>query len=254
MEFIFLILALLATTIGALSGMGGGIIIKPVMDAISGLDISAINFMSGCTVLSMAIVSVYRGKNDSIKMNYKVAGLLAIGASIGGVFGKIIFESMTGNLALIQSIILFSLNIAIYFYVKFKHMIKTYEVDHFLYCLLIGFILGNISSFLGIGGGPINIVVLKFFFSSSPKVTAKKSVFIILFSQCSSFLMTCYTGVPVGVNYLGLILMIVGGCTGAILGGKISKKLTEVQIDDLFTDVLVAIIILNAYNIGTIVS
>lgn len=172
---------------------------------------------------------------------------------MGGILGKTLFELIPSNAALIQSTILFVLNIAIYFYVKFKASIKTLEIDNLPISGVIGCSLGTISAFLGIGGGPINIAVLKYFYSSSPKVTAKRSIFIILLSQISSLVTVLISGVPQNVNYFALGLMIIGGCSGAILGGKVSKKLTEAQVDDFFTDVLVAIIILNAYNMGRLI-
>ncbi len=252
MEILLCGIAILATTIGAISGMGGGIIIKPVMDAISGLPVSTINFMSSCTVLAMAIVSIYRGRKDEIDIDYKISSALALGACLGGVLGRILFDFIPANHALLQSTILFWLNIGIYFYVKFKKRLKTKNTSNLGNCAVIGLILGAISSFLGIGGGPINIAILTYFFSSSPKVTARRSIFVILLSQISSLLTIFATGIPNNVNYVTLVLMMFGGCMGAILGGKISKKLTEVQVDDLFTDVLVAIIILNAYNMGAV--
>ncbi len=136
---------------------------------------------------------------------------------------------------------------------KFKRIIKTRHLHNYVGCALVGGCLGAVSSFLGIGGGPINIAVLNYFFSSSPKVTAKRSIFIILLSQISSLVTVFLSGVPEGVNYIALGLMAIGGCTGAVLGGKVSKKLTEHQVDDFFTDVLVAIIILNAYNVGRLI-
>ncbi|MEI3183290.1 MAG: sulfite exporter TauE/SafE family protein [Lachnospiraceae bacterium] len=39
------------------------------------------------------------------------------------------------------------------------------------------------SSFLGIGGGPINLVVLLYFFSMDTKAAAQNSLYIILFSS-----------------------------------------------------------------------
>lgn len=250
MELLLFLVAIFATTIGAMSGMGGGIIIKPVMDAMSGMNVSTINFMSGCTVLGMAVVSVYRGRNEELDINYPISLALALGGCVGGVLGKILFEYMTGNTSMIQSSLLLVLNVAIYVYVKFKARITTLQVTNLGACALIGGGLGGMSSFLGIGGGPINIAVLGYFFSSSPKVTAKRSIFIILLSQISSLMTVLISGVPENVNYIALCLMIVGGCLGAVFGGKISKKLSEAQIEDFFTDVLVGIICLNTFNIG----
>ena len=50
-----------------------------------------------------------------------------------------------------------------------------------------------ISAFLGIGGGPLNIAILYYFFSMPPKVIVKNSLFIILFSQAASFMTTIIT-------------------------------------------------------------
>ena len=53
MIFLIAAIAFFASTIGAICGIGGGVIIKPVMDAFGVMDVSVINFLSGCTVLSI---------------------------------------------------------------------------------------------------------------------------------------------------------------------------------------------------------
>ena len=57
----------------------------------------------------------------------------------------------------------------------------AYKVENASVCVLIGVFLGIMSSFLGIGGGPINFVVLFFFFSMSTKIAAENSLYIIFF-------------------------------------------------------------------------
>ena len=42
----FLIVSLLASVIGAICGIGGGIIIKPVLDSLNVLEVSKISFLS----------------------------------------------------------------------------------------------------------------------------------------------------------------------------------------------------------------
>lgn len=245
--------AIFATSVGAISGMGGGVIIKPIMDAVSGLDIAVINFMSGCTVLAMALVSVYRGRKDHLDIDLKLSTVLALGACLGGVLGKLLFEYFPGNLDFIQSAVLFVLNLLIYVYLKFKTRIQSLQLKNLGGTALVGGFLGALSAFLGIGGGPFNVVILHYFYSSEPKITAKRSIFVILLSQISSLLTVLVGGVPEGVPYLALALMCVGGCTGAILGAKVVKKFNDTQMDEFFKDVLVGIIVLNAYNLGRIV-
>lgn len=38
----------------------GAVIIKPVLDAVGVMSVSSISFLSGCTVLAMSVVSVYK--------------------------------------------------------------------------------------------------------------------------------------------------------------------------------------------------
>ena len=54
--FVFSIVVLVATIVGSISGIGGGVLIKPVMDASFPLTTSQISFLSGTTVLTMTIV------------------------------------------------------------------------------------------------------------------------------------------------------------------------------------------------------
>lgn len=249
MSILLMIVAIGASAIGAISGIGGGVIIKPIMDAFGVFEISTINFLSGCTVLTMAISSFVKGLNDDVKINYSICVPLSVGASIGGVVGKSLFGNHFGFLSLIQSLLLLLINILVFVYIKNRSHINSLSTINIGYCAIIGFVLGAISSFLGIGGGPINIAVLYYFFSLSPQNTAKNSLFIILFSQLTSLLTTLFTrNIPEFIPAV-LALMCTGGVMGAFLGGKISKKLTDEMIEKLFIYVLITLIVLNIYNV-----
>ncbi len=247
--FLFFTIALVASTIGAISGIGGGVIIKPLMDAFSGLDIAVINFLSGCTVLTMSISSYIRGLKQELKINYKRTIPLALGASVGGIVGKMIFASLTTNVALIQSSMLLIINIGVFIYIIKKASIKSLHINNIILCCLIGFMLGSVSSFLGIGGGPINIAVLYYFFSMTPKLTAKNSLFIILLSQFSSLATTLFSGAMLEVSIWALALMCLGGVIGAIVGGKIDKIMDDDITEKFFMVVLLMLILLNIYNV-----
>ena len=51
---IFFLVSLLASVVGAICGIGGGVIIKPVLDLLHLESVSTISFLSVCTVLSMS--------------------------------------------------------------------------------------------------------------------------------------------------------------------------------------------------------
>lgn len=54
---VYILISFLASVIGCICGIGGGVIIKPVMDAFHIYSVSTISFMSGCIVLAMTSYS-----------------------------------------------------------------------------------------------------------------------------------------------------------------------------------------------------
>ena len=113
---------------------------------------------------------------------------------------------------------------------------------------MIGVLLGIMSSFLGIGGGPINLVVLAYFFSMSTKEAALSSLYIIMFSQITSLIQTCVTGTIPEVEASYLIAMVVGGILGGTLGSKVNKKIDEDGVNKLFIALMIVIVCINIYN------
>ena len=134
-------------------------------------------------------------------------------------------------------------------YTIFKDKIKTRQIDHPVVCVVIGVVLGLLSSFLGIGGGPVNLVVLFYFFSMSTKTAAENSLYIIFFSQAASLISSIVTGSVPEFQIGVLVLMVVGGICGGICGRALNKKIEEKTVDRLFIGLMVLMILINIYNI-----
>lgn len=255
MNIIFLIISFSASVIGAICGIGGGIIIKPILDATNTLGVSEISFLSGCVVLSMAIISVFKSMKRGDKLvEFKTGTPIAIGAAIGGIFGKEIFqfayilypsENMVGAM---QAIVLTILTIGTLIYTLKKARIKTHDISNIMVCVAIGLLLGCLSAFLGIGGGPINLIVLAFFFSMEEKQAAVNSLYIILFSQATSLLSTVVGGSVPEVDLLLVLLMIAGGAGGGMVGSKVSQKISGSLVNRLFIGMMIVIIGISLYN------
>jgi hypothetical protein len=249
------LIALAASVVGAISGIGGGIIIKPVLDTFGFFGIATINFLSGCTVLSMAAVSLIRNRSSEAAINRKVGGLLAISGVAGGIIGKYLFNLLLNSASnidrvqIIQASILLLLTVGVLIFTLFKHRIKPLHLENFIFCIITGLILGITGAFLGIGGGPINLLVLYLFFSMDSKTAAINSLFIIFFSQLSSLLLTVSTGSIPEFNLSILSFMIIGGISGALIGSTISRKLSPNGVDRLFMIVLTIIIFVCVKNI-----
>ena len=251
---VFLI-CFLASVVGAICGIGGGVIIKPVLDAFGIMDVATISFLSGCTVLSMSCYSVGRNMlSGDNRVNFQTGTPLAIGAAIGGVAGnqmfkmvKMLFENQN-TVGSVQAGCLAVVTAGTLLYTLYKSRIKTHNVRSKLACLLIGTVLGIMSSFLGIGGGPINLVVLFFFFGMDTKTAAQNSLYIILFSQITNLLTMLLTRSIPGFSLFALVLMVAGGIGGGIAGRALNKKMDNKAVDKLFIALMVVIIGIRLWN------
>lgn len=245
-----------ASVAGAICGIGGGVIIKPVLDAFGIMSVSAISFLSSCTVLSMTTYSVIRSKlSGASRIDQKTGFPLAVGAAIGGVAGKYLFQiirSMSADpnkVGAVQASCLFIVTLGSLLYTIKKNQIRTMKVANQLSCVGIGLFLGILSSFLGIGGGPINLVVLYYFFSMDTKTAAENSLYIILFSQIASLAASLITRSLPEFSIRMLALMAVGGIAGGIAGRTVNRRIEDRTVEKLFIWLMVLMLAINIYNI-----
>ena len=247
MMVFLLLVSFFASVGGAICGIGGGVIIKPALDALNIASVSTISFLSGCTVLSMSCYSV--GKALAAKeslVDFKTGTPLALGGAVGGIVGKSLFSALTAmfsqqSVGICQSLCLAALTLMTICYTLNQRRIHTHHITNPVVCVLVGLVLGILSSFLGIGGGPINLVVLYYFFSMSTKVAAQNSLYIILISQITSLGTTLLTGAVPPFQWSWLILMVVGGISGGMVGRKINKRID-------FIGLMVIITLISLYN------
>ena len=252
---IFFLISLIASTIGAIAGIGGGVIIKPVMDSFQILPVSTISFLSGCTVLSMSLYSVARAAaSGDNHLKAQTAVPLGVGAAIGGVLGKELFKRLSAMFAQpdmvgsIQSACLLLVTLLTFFYTIFTAKISTRQVKNALLTALIGLVMGILSAFLGIGGGPINLMVLSYFFSMDIKTSAQNSLTVILLSQIASLATTLITRSVPKFPVLLLCLMVLGGILGGILGRVLNKRMSAKHVRLLYLAAMVVIILLSLKN------
>lgn len=253
---LFWLISFGASIAGAICGIGGGVIIKPTLDAFGVLSVSTISFLSGCTVLAMTCYSVIKGKMSGESLIDMHTGTpLAIGAAIGGVVGKSMFQMLSDlftdkdMVGAVQAACLLLITLGTLLYTLKKDRIRTMKVKNLAACVAIGLVLGIFSSFLGIGGGPINLVVLFFFFSMDTKTAAQNSLYIILFSQITSLLNSLVTKTVPDFSIWLLVLMTAGGILGGMSGRKINKRIDGHVVDKLFIILMVVIMGINVYNI-----
>lgn len=252
---IYFVVSLLASISGAICGIGGGVIIKPVLDLLQTDSVATISFLSSCTVLAMSCYSMLKNlSNGENRIDLQITIPLAVGGAVGGVVGKQSYSSIAAmypnpdTVGAWQAALLAVVTFGTLVYTLCKKRITTHHIDHLIACTLIGFALGVLSSFLGIGGGPINLVVLFFFFSLDTKAAALSSLFIILFSQLSSIGLTVLFATPPPFSWNKFVLMVAGGLLGGIVGRKINKSISSKFVENLFAVQIAIIIVICIYN------
>lgn len=247
MLLLYSVVILIATTLGAIAGLGGGVIIKPVLDLIGYHDISTISFISTSAVFSMSVYSVIKQIKNGIKVDWFLVVLISIGAMLGGNFGNIVFTKILtifneSTISVIQAILLTSLLIVTMLSIKTK---KTYTIKSPILYVVVGICLGTISSFLGIGGGPINVAIFVFLFSIDLKKATIYSLATILFSQGSK-LITIGTTTGFMIYDITMLFYIIPiAIIGGIIGSYFNKKFNNSIIRTTFTISVLVIIVIN---------
>lgn len=256
MTYIILILiSFSASVIGSICGIGGGVIIKPVMDSFKIFSVSTVSFLSGCIVLSMAAYSVVCSRlSGSCSIDSKRSGWLGLGAAVGGIAGKQLFEIIaeftagSERIGAVQAAVLFAITFATIIYTLNKEKIRSRRTESAALCCLIGLGLGMMSAFLGIGGGPINLMVLYFFFSMDTKTAAQNSLYIILISQLVSLLTTVASGEIPKIPLWLFGAMVCSGIFGGAVGRSINKQISAKNVNRLFIGLLCVIMLVCCYN------
>ena len=124
------IIIIFATFMGAFVGLGGGVIIKPLLDLIGKDSVAVVNFISTCAVFSMSISSTVKHIRSKTKIDFKLIISLSVGAVIGGILGSKLFDYLLGifnnnMLKSLQGLILGILLVISVIYINIKNAIST---------------------------------------------------------------------------------------------------------------------------------
>lgn len=251
---LYFLIAIGSTTVGSLTGMGGGVIIKPVCDVLGTYDVSVIGVLSSITVFSMSVVSIGRQMLARTKIPFQTAIPLAIGSLVGGQCGQIMLRSLTSGLenrlvTVIQNIALAFLILAVFLYMKNKSKIPTHHWDKILPALFAGVFLGICSSFLGIGGGPINVALIIYLFSFDTKTATISSLITILFAQISKLVSIAVDPGFAAFDLSMAPVMVTGAIAGGLIGASLNKKLSVEAVERAFNGVQMLVLAITLFNI-----
>ncbi|WP_425060277.1 hypothetical protein SCACP_09540 [Sporomusa carbonis] len=225
--FSFVIFGLALGAFGTLLGIGGGVILVPVFLLLMHY---TPQYAIG-TSLAVVFFNALSGTFAYIRQKkvYYDAGIRFSLATIpGAFFGSYFAKYFTSNSFNMTFGILLTLLAFIIFYrsVSSKVEEKPFNKEEFQYNRLLGvllsFVVGFLSSILGIGGGPIHVPILIYLLGFPTHVATATSHFVLAISS--------FVGV-VSHYVLGNILLVpaiatgIGATVGAQLGARLSLKM-----------------------------
>lgn len=255
-ELVYFVVIIIANTIGSISGMGGGVIIKPIFDYVAFDSVMTISFYSSVAVFVMSIVSTIRQVQAGHRLDFVNIINLSLGSILGGYLGSLTFDfllSLSGpkSSQLVQ--IILTMVMLIFSLLSTKNIFKRYYLSKMRWYIFCGVFLGFLSSFLGIGGGPINVAVFLIFFGTSIKIATIYSITTILFSQFSKIISLLVLSHFNDYNCIVLIYIIAAGIIGGLLGAKFSRILSEDKVSIVFQTVVLLVLLINFYNLYTLI-
>jgi len=263
MHFVLVILVVtVGTFLGSLCGIGGGIIIKPILDAINDFSHFQIGLISMSCVLATSLSSVIKHLLNKTQIKYKDSITLAIGSILGGIAGafllglvkKLINDDV---ITIIQNglIMVFMMLILLYMLVLKKKGISYHLESIFVICA-IGFFLGMISVFMDIGGGAINVCIFVLLFSMDVKSVAVDSLLVIVFSQTAKFVQYIIMGkfnehvvFDEKLSWWVFVIFIVISVVTGIVGPILNRKIKANYIDYAYNLSIFSIILMSGYNV-----
>lgn len=178
-----LALALLGALTGLLSGLfgiGGGVVLVPMLTIFLGYQQ---RLAAGTSVAAILPAAVVGGIGYGIQGNvdWIAALLLAVGVVIGAQVGSYLLARVpTGVLRWLFMVFLLGVVVSLWFVVPQREA----EIDMTLLLgsglVLLGLITGILSGLLGIGGGVVVVPALMFFFGSNDLVAKGTSLIMLI--------------------------------------------------------------------------
>jgi uncharacterized membrane protein YfcA len=176
-------LALLGALTGMLSGLfgiGGGVILVPMLVMLLGFQQRLAAGTSVAAILPAAVVGgigyALQGNVDCI-----AAAALAVGAVGGAQLGSFLLSRVpTGFLRWLFMGFLAVVIVSLWFVVPHRDDTITISVLAVLLLVVTGFVTGVLSGLLGVGGGVVVVPVLMFFFGASDLVAKGTSLLMLI--------------------------------------------------------------------------
>ena len=229
------LLGLAAGILGSMIGLGGGIVVVPVLTFLGfSPPLAASNSLFAAFSNAVASSASY-AKQERIQ--YSLALKFGLPALPGTVLGALISDEISSPLfkALFGIVLLAS---SVYIFSKRKMEPKAYNLSKQVMVLAVGasFFAGIISSLFGIGGGLVFVPLMVVVIGLTMKLAAPTSQFILLFVSASGMITHAVLGHP---DFYQALLLAAGAFAGGLIGSRLSLQVEEKKLKILVSAVMI---------------
>ena len=232
-----ILLGFAAGILGSMLGLGGGIIVVPVLTFL-GFPPTAAASNSLFAALSNAIastISYSRQKRIEFSLGMKL-GLLTIP---GTILGAVISTDVTPSIfKILFGLVLIASAAYIFLRKKIETKEKILSTQMMVFAVGASFFAGIISAFFGIGGGIIFVPLMVVGMGMAMKKAAPTSQLILLFSSLSGVIAHSVLGHP---DFIQAGFLAIGSFIGGLVGARLS-----IEIKERYLQILVSAVILIA--------
>lgn len=243
---ISILIGLLSAFIGSLIGLGGGVILVPLMLFITKTtDLfpwASPQIIVGTSLMTM----VFTGLSSTLgyvrlkRIDMKTGVMFLVGSIPGGIFGSWLnhhvdaeqFSLYFGILMIIILSLLFIDREKISRQKEFTDQkgVRSFTIEgktyryrvNFILAFILAFFVGALSGLFGIGGGTISVPAMILIFGIPVQVAIGTSMFMIFFISLMSTITHAFLG---HIVFSYAISFIIGAYLGGTLGARTSKYL-----------------------------
>ncbi len=269
---IFVIMALVGVMsgiVGALIGLGGGVILVPSM-LFLGTSFAFFPELSPQKIVGLSVIMmIFTGLSSTLAymkvrtVDYKSGLIFFTGSAPGTIIGAFVNKNLdlpSFNLYFGILLVFLSLLLLMRDHLKAVHWFvdngrKTTFIDkenkQYVYgypiwfALLLTFFVGFASGLFGIGGGSIIVPAMILLFLFPPHVAVGTSMFMVFLSA----LVNSVTHISLGnVPWIYTVAVVPGAYIGAQIGAKLNKRLNSEMLVTILRIVLLVLGVRSIYE------